>query len=62
MKTKLNPVFPLVGNVKDWRRKTKKLIDTATPTAIQAVLVLLLEMEKQKQIRELYKEMSQCPR
>lgn len=62
MKTKLGPTFPLVGNPKDWRRKTKKLIDTANPTTIQAVLVLLLEMDRQTQLKNLYKELNQCPR
>jgi hypothetical protein len=55
-KTKITPVFPLAGDVTTWRRKVKRMISTANPTTVQAILVLLLELDKQIKIRELYKD------
>jgi len=54
-KIRPKPISPLAGDVNAWREKTKKLIDRSNPTTIQAVLVLLLELDKQKKLREFYK-------
>jgi hypothetical protein len=52
----LKPIFPLAGDVTAWRRKVKRLISTASPTTVQAILVLLLELDKQIKLRDYYKE------
>ncbi|NLW83657.1 MAG: hypothetical protein GXY41_04525 [Phycisphaerae bacterium] len=51
MSKPLEPIFPLPGDIDKQRRQVKRLIATATPAIVQAVLVILADHHKQNRLK-----------
>lgn len=52
MSKPLEPIFPLPGDIDQQRRQVKRLIATATPAVVQAVLVILADHHKQTRLKD----------
>ncbi len=52
--SKIDPIFPLPGDIDQQRLQVKRLIGTAAPAVVQAVLVILGDHHKQTRLKADY--------
>jgi len=55
---KIKPVFPLDTDLDKLRKTIQDRIDTAPPAIVQAIYVILEQSDKDRIVRDLYKDIA----